>query len=73
MIEVFYTTKEKAIRNAENRDMLKTNAKIYIRKSFDKAVVAMEAESWIMIAKEQGFTALAAEMEADLQHELETA
>lgn len=70
MIITDHTTKERAIRNVQNREMLGLNTQIYIRKSFDNALTSLEAESWITIAKEQGLNELASEMKRDLQFEL---
>lgn len=70
MIHTESTTKERAIRNVQNRELLKFNNQRYIRQSFDEAITSLEAESWITIAKEQGFNDLASEMKSDLETEL---
>lgn len=41
-----------------------------IRSRFDNAIIDTAAKAWIEIAKKYGFTELAAEMEADLNYEL---
>lgn len=67
------TAAEQEQENAYNQELLVHYIKSYIRDRFDKTVLQHTAESWITIAKEQGFNDLATEMESDLQTELLTA
>ena len=53
-----------------NQALLQEEIKRKIRARFDAALVDSSARSWIEIAKKNGFTELAAEMEADLNYEL---
>lgn len=70
MIHTENTTKEIAIRNVQNRELLKLNTELYILKSCEKALTSLEAESWITIAREQGLNELASQMKRDLEFEL---
>lgn len=73
MLITTQTPEQLEARNAQNREMLALNTELYIRKSFNASLISLEAESWIAIAKEQGFNDLATELENDLRFELETA
>jgi len=68
-----HTPEEQAVRDNQNREMLRLCTQIYIRQSFGLAKTTMEAESWITIAQEQGFIEMALEMQQDLNFELLTA
>lgn len=65
-----HTPQELEERNVINRVLLMMATALYIRNSFIKAPQTMEAESWIAIAREQGFIKLADELQNDLETEL---
>ena len=73
MIQLTSTPAQKKQRDYVNKKLLQYDIERLIRSKFDKATLSLEAESWITIAKEMGFIETAEQMEADLQHELETA
>jgi hypothetical protein len=65
-----YTAVDLKLRTAENRQMLYEDVKTLIRRAFDRAVTSLEAESFIILAKEKGYHEMAEEMAQDLQTEL---
>lgn len=65
-----YTEVDLKLRTAENRQMLFEDVKTLIRRAFDRAVTSLEAESFIILAKEKGYHEMAEEMAIDLETEL---
>lgn len=63
------TAEDQATRNQLNREILSLTTQNFIRNEFNKSRTSIEAESWIVIAKEQGFENLSAEMQLDLETE----